>query len=79
MSAKMSPVEMFNELIRQGYVVPAAIDPSGSMVPTAYVNVPTRTTFSTPVVLGSPEKRERTNAKLGDRSKRNTKGNKRRK
>lgn len=47
MSAK-SAVEMFNELVRLGYVTPATVEPSGNMMPTAYIRVPTGLAFSTP-------------------------------
>jgi hypothetical protein len=79
MAARQSPVEMFNELVQKGYIIPASVEPSGSMIPTAYITVPTATVFSTPVAPPTAEKKVRANAELGPRAKRNTKRNKRRK
>ena len=64
---------MFTELVRRGFVVAAAREPSLLREPTAYVNVPTTLAFSTPPVGGGTRKVGKANAKLGLRSKRNTK------
>ena len=45
-----TPMEMFNELIRMGFVVPAATEPSDLMEPTAYITVPTSLAFVTPPI-----------------------------
>jgi hypothetical protein len=73
-----TPTEMFNELMQMGHVIPASIEPSSLMVPTAYISVPTTLVFSTPPrlpVLGA--EKVPANAKLGKRPKRNSKRNKR--
>jgi hypothetical protein len=74
-------MEMFGELIRMGHAVPASIEPSNLMVPTAYISVPTTLLFTTPPKLPTlgEEKKIATNAKLANRSQRNRKRNKRRK
>jgi hypothetical protein len=46
----MTPVEMFNELVRLGYVVPGSIEPSRLKEPTAYISVPTVLAFASPPV-----------------------------
>ena len=76
-----TPMEMFNELIQMGHVVPASIEPSSLMVPTAYASLPTTLVFATPPQLPTlgAEKKVTANAKLAKRSQRNRKGNKRRK
>lgn len=73
---KKSPVEMFNELVHMGYIVPADVDPDGLYEPTAYVGVGTTLAFETPPIplldqLGG------SNAKLGSRTQRNQKRKKR--
>lgn len=70
LAAKMTPVDMFNELVRLGYVVPASSDPNSMMVPTAYVSAPSYLAFSTPPVHQQKEKAP-AHAKLGARRKRN--------
>ena len=52
MTAALTPMEMFNELVRLGYVVPANFDPAGWMMPTAYISVPTSTAFTMPPING---------------------------
>ncbi len=74
MTASKTPVEMYNEMIRLGFIVPAVIDPYGLMAPTAYISVPTTLAFATPPIEGSKAK---TDAKLGSRSKRNSRRDKR--
>ena len=51
----MSPVEMFNELLRQGYVVPIAIDQNTMTMPSLYRSVPTMTTAGTVAISSSGE------------------------
>ena len=70
--AQMNAIEMFNELIRLGYFVPATVDPSNLMMPTAYVSLPTTLAFATPPMQISVSKDGR-NAKLGARAKGNSK------
>jgi len=69
---QMSAIEMFSELIRLGHIVPASVDPSSLMMPTAYVSLPSALAFSTPPMQTSASKDGR-NAKLGVRVKRNSK------
>jgi hypothetical protein len=76
MVATLTPMEMFDELVRLGYVVPANVDPAGWMMPTAYVSVPTSTAFVTPPI-NEPHSKAKPDAKLGTRTQRNTKRNKR--
>lgn len=76
MPLPLNSIEMFDELVSRGYVIPANVEPASWMEPTAYVTVPTSTAFVTPPVGGMDAKVTR-NAKLGSRSKRDTKGNKR--
>ena len=68
-----NPVEMFNELVQMGYLIPANLEPTNLMTPTAYISVPTALVFVTPPVLVSQEKGGSANAKLGSRSKGNKK------
>ncbi len=70
MNEKMTPVEMYNELVQMGYVVPASIEPNAMMTPTAYISVPSTLNFFTPPVSVSPKK-EGKNAELGLRAKGN--------
>ena len=72
MSDKPSAVEMYKELIQLGYVRPSDVQPSGLMMPTAYITVPTSTTYFTPP-LPKAEGQEKADAKLGIRIKRNFK------
>lgn len=67
----LTHIEMFDELVRRGYVVPANIDPASWMMPTAYLNVPTTTAFVTPPIA-KLQQLEDINAKLGTRSKRDS-------
>jgi hypothetical protein len=74
--AKMTPMEMFNELARLGYIVPSNVEPSRLREPTAYISVPTMlAAFSPPIqVAPTTTKQGRTsNAELGGSGKRNTK------
>jgi hypothetical protein len=76
-----TPMEMFSELVQMGHIVPASIEPSSLMAPTAYVSVPTTLVFATPPklpVLGA-EKKVTANAKLAARPRRNSKRIKRHK
>jgi hypothetical protein len=70
--SKMTPTEMFTELVRMGYATPATIEPSRWMVPTAYVSVPTSLAFFTPPI-SLPSSKDIKNAKLGSRPKRDSK------
>jgi len=74
MSTKLTPVEMFDELMSQGVFTPANADPSSWMEPTAYVTVPTGLAFVTPPIVAEDDPRERKDAKLGVRPKGNKKG-----
>ena len=67
--------EMFNELVQMGNFIPATIEPSQWMVPTAYISVPTSLVFFTPPISMSSTKdtKDTKHAKLGRRFKRNTK------
>lgn len=49
-SEKMTPVEMYNDLVQKGYVVPANIEPSAFYAPTAYISVPSVISIFTPPV-----------------------------
>lgn len=71
MTAK-SAIEMFGELVNLGYVTPATVDPSGAMMPTAYIRVPTGLAFATPPMNKTPPARSK-NAKLERRTQRNIK------
>lgn len=70
MDNRLTPVEMFNELVQRGYIVPAASDPIGSMIPTAYISVPTAYGYTTPPISLNQGKQD---AKLGSGPKRNSK------
>ena len=70
--AEMTPMEMFEDLIRRGYVVPANVDPASWMMPTAYISVPTSTAFVTPPV-GELQSKALPDAKLGSRPQRDNK------
>jgi hypothetical protein len=48
MVEKMSPLDMFNELVRLGYIVPG--EPGDLAMPSAYKYVPSFTTGGTAVV-----------------------------
>jgi hypothetical protein len=75
-----TPMEMFNELVVMGHVVPASVEPSSLMAPTAYISVPTTLVFSTPPKLPTLGTKETpANAKLAKRSARNPKRTRRRK
>lgn len=71
--AQLSAVEMFGELVRQGYFVPASVEPSAATMPTAYVNAPTSLAFATPpihtMILAGTQ-----NAKLEPRSQGDSEG-----
>lgn len=72
----MTPVEMFNELIRRGYITPGPSEPSRLSEPTGYISVPTMLAAASPPVKLAPveTKQGRTsNAQLGSDSKRNPK------
>lgn len=69
--SRMTPVEMFNELVKLGYVTAATFDPSRLMVPTAYVSVPTAMAFYTPPTHTA--EKDSVGAKLDARPKRNPK------
>lgn len=69
-------VEMYDKMVRDGLIVPSPVEPSAWMAPTAYFSVPTSTVFVTPPV-GGVSTEEAQNAKLGSRSKRDSKGKKR--
>jgi hypothetical protein len=74
-----SPIEMFNELVQMGHIVPATIDPSNLMAPTAFISVPTTLLFATPPNLPTlGAEGVKTNAALGKRTQRNSKGKRRR-
>lgn len=65
-------VEMFNELVRLGYIVPSDLEPSELHTPTAYISVPTTLAFATaPVAIEGTGSAK--NAKLVARPKRNKK------
>jgi hypothetical protein len=68
----LTAVEMFQEMVRRGYVVPARTEPSRLREPTAYVSVPTSLVFSTPPIR-APGSEGKTGAKLESRSKGNPK------
>jgi len=68
----LSAIEMFDDLVRRGYVTPARIEPSSLMMPTAYVTVPTRLAFVTPAIEQETTEGGR-DAKLGSRPTRDTK------
>ena len=70
----LSPQEMYREMTRQGWVVPANIEPNAWMMPTAYLDIPTSTAFFTPPVVAVAREE---NAKLAPRSAGNPKGNRR--
>jgi hypothetical protein len=74
-----TPVEMFNELIELGYIVPGEVEPDGMMEPTAYISAPTTLAFATPPVpeLQWEQVGGKANAKLGRRSQRNKGGKER--
>jgi hypothetical protein len=75
-----TPMEMFNELVQMGRIVPATIEPSSLMVPTAFVSVPTTLVFSTPPKLPTlGAEKAKPNATLGKRPQRNTKRKRRHK
>ena len=46
----LSALEMFNDLVSRGLVVPAAVAPARLKAPTAYITVPTVLAFSTPPI-----------------------------
>lgn len=71
--AKMTATEMFDELIRMGYVTPVDEDPISLLGPSAYISVPTVTSYSTPPVPELAPTTGNANAKLGPRPKRNSK------
>lgn len=79
MTLPMTPVEMFNELVRLGYARSGRVEPSRLREPTAYITVPTTLAFSTPPVpkLEPGPQGVRSNAKLGRSPKRNPKRKKR--
>lgn len=65
-------VEMFNELIQLGYIVPENSGELNFDSPTAYADLPTTLAFNTPAIpTGVKEKKP--HAKLVARSKRNPK------
>ena len=72
-----TPMEMFNELIRMGFVVPAATEPSDLMEPTAYITVPTSLAFVTPPIPPLIPEEKHQDAALGQRPKGNPKGKRR--
>ena len=76
MAASLTPTEMFNELVRRGFVTPASIDPAWWMMPTAYVSVPTATAFFSPPISAADQEPE-SDAKLGLRVEGNQKRNRR--
>lgn len=76
MTGTLTPMQMLDDLIQRGYVVPATVDPAAWMMPTAYVSVPTSTAFVTPPI-SDPQSKAKPNAKLGLRPKGNQKRNKR--
>jgi hypothetical protein len=68
---ELTASEMFDEMIKLGYVTPNTVDPSVMMVPTAYVYAPTTLAFFTPPMPASAIQGKSSDAKLGSRSKRN--------
>jgi hypothetical protein len=69
-----TPMEMFAELTQWGFVRPARIEPTSLMVPTGYISVPTTLAFASPPIPGVGRPAVGTkDAKLGTRSKRNSK------
>jgi hypothetical protein len=76
MADTMTPVEMFNELVRLGYIIPSTIEPSRLREPTAFISVPTMLAAASPPIQVAPTatRQGRTsNAELGSSGKRNTK------
>jgi hypothetical protein len=74
--SRMTPIEMFNELVRQGYIVQGTVDPSRLREPTAYISVPTALASVFPPIQPAQvsTKQERTsNAELGSDNKGNRK------
>ena len=45
-----TPLDMFTEMVGLGYIMPASVEPSRLMTPTAYISVPTSLVYATPPV-----------------------------
>jgi hypothetical protein len=68
---KMTPMEMFADLIAKGFVTPGKLEPTSLMVPTAYISVPMTLAIATPPIpaVAVTNKKGTQNAKLGSHSK----------